>query len=360
MPWAFMLPDELMLSGRLLRKTPMTKGSAASAEEVPESAEADLLMRMPMTRDSGTASMRMPSQIMTALCWFLSWGAAVAGPSNAVTTPSSPLAMGAAFSLFGDSGCERGAAVTGSTSGLATESRTIELTLTEVFEELRLLSSPLWVCRSSSCSSSSRSVTWPMFAETKRPKAGSCSSGSWTATSSSQPRSWPKLFSLGSGPSPTVEEDTRRSKDLCEAVLGSGFGSASSLEKNRSTSLEAFQDVVAGTSPGNDGGSAGTTGGAAGGSEGTLSMKASSCCVFGIAMSMSPRWMISTEQGSSATKVKGLLGLHVFKCSVHRSLQACSVLLAPLSALHSVEPRTRQRTGVSAFTLPLKMTSPGW
>mmetsp|Transcript_44456 Transcript_44456/g.139364 ORF Transcript_44456/g.139364 Transcript_44456/m.139364 type:complete len:393 (+) Transcript_44456:371-1549(+) len=58
-PWAFMLPEELMLSGRLLRKTPMTKGSTASAE-------AFLLMRMPMTKDSGTASMRIPSQTMIA------------------------------------------------------------------------------------------------------------------------------------------------------------------------------------------------------------------------------------------------------------------------------------------------------
>mmetsp|Transcript_23801 Transcript_23801/g.65801 ORF Transcript_23801/g.65801 Transcript_23801/m.65801 type:complete len:239 (+) Transcript_23801:190-906(+) len=70
-PCAFMLPEELMLSGRLLRKTPITKGSAASADEECElPVAADLLIRMPMTSDSGIASIRMPSHTMIA-AWAL-------------------------------------------------------------------------------------------------------------------------------------------------------------------------------------------------------------------------------------------------------------------------------------------------
>mmetsp|Transcript_68094 Transcript_68094/g.175543 ORF Transcript_68094/g.175543 Transcript_68094/m.175543 type:complete len:341 (-) Transcript_68094:258-1280(-) len=67
-PWAFMLPEALMLSGKLLRKTPTTKGSAAAAAE-PLCSPPDRLTRMPMTRDSGTASMRMPSHTISAACF---------------------------------------------------------------------------------------------------------------------------------------------------------------------------------------------------------------------------------------------------------------------------------------------------
>mmetsp|Transcript_12201 Transcript_12201/g.28615 ORF Transcript_12201/g.28615 Transcript_12201/m.28615 type:complete len:224 (+) Transcript_12201:289-960(+) len=57
-PEDFMSPDELSASGKLLKKTDTTRTSAFLP--VPT--------MNPMTRDSGIASMKMPSQIITAVC----------------------------------------------------------------------------------------------------------------------------------------------------------------------------------------------------------------------------------------------------------------------------------------------------
>mmetsp|Transcript_45338 Transcript_45338/g.96867 ORF Transcript_45338/g.96867 Transcript_45338/m.96867 type:complete len:258 (+) Transcript_45338:201-974(+) len=170
MPWAFMLPEELMLSGKLLMKTPMTKGNAAAAarsERPSGSPAAAWFIRIPITKDSGTPSMRMPNQIMIAR-FLASWG--------------STWLLSTAASLH---------------TPVSKSSFLTSMSWPENRDDLELERSLFLAMRSSSCSSSSWSVTWIIGIVGWRSNLMpwcACTSA-WSAEFSSQPRPCPRILS---------------------------------------------------------------------------------------------------------------------------------------------------------------------
>mmetsp|Transcript_107233 Transcript_107233/g.277478 ORF Transcript_107233/g.277478 Transcript_107233/m.277478 type:complete len:340 (+) Transcript_107233:226-1245(+) len=197
MPCAFMLPDELIASGKLLMKTPITKGNAAAAALLDWSASSPptalLLMMMPITKDSGTASIRIPSQTITALClaalltkWWLwpwpcewpwLWSSEVVGDILPTTAEDGDAATKVANFFAGPPAKSASAWRTALDAELGVGKPKLMLSFSESgthdrFELERREEFPAKSIKSISCSAKSMSVTCPMGNAALSPSLG--------------------------------------------------------------------------------------------------------------------------------------------------------------------------------------------
>mmetsp|Transcript_4966 Transcript_4966/g.14067 ORF Transcript_4966/g.14067 Transcript_4966/m.14067 type:complete len:476 (+) Transcript_4966:837-2264(+) len=368
-PWASMLPEELMLSGRLLMKTPMTKGSAVAADcRNPRSpSSALLLIRIPMTKDSGTASMRMPSHTMIA-AWALPESCSAAAGRSAPGWPSGFTSRGSRTRPPLSASCSQ-------TSPWATRAAISSTSLLELVSgdrfdlavptaaspsESQPRSRPT-VCRRSrreGCSTSSASGGVRMRGAVAAPScilACAATTSGESAVPSPSPRGTSGMMLTSPGRALTLSmsgvTSTSPGRGLTRAVAD--------LRVAEDTPTGGALAVLAARS-------AGTTGTIAKGpvprpaSTSSTSMSSDLARALGSSRAKLRGSTRSTDVGSRARATRGC-GASPRRCSVQRrSLTFTTWRVSDVARLTSIAPKMTEIMGDCSSTSPWNTSWPGW